>query len=394
MLRKITLTVMIFFVFLSCDKDIKRIVPPQGAVNRVTDFYMFDDNSTFLFLTSNMNRKYDYGMLVMMKLDPKGNAVYVDSVTLPSLAGKMAVDEKAGFVYVTSRDLHGIVRVKVSKKQGVSKLSFTDTSSSNYPEVLKTEKEPYAVELSLDKSKLYTSHLFNGELTVVDLKAWKKIDSFKLKYGVTDFKYYSNLGCFIASHRSSGFITLADPVQVLDDLYVEVREIEMDLPTNSYDIRSLGFAADGKSIYASFRNVTKDSDDKPAPQLLKLRVKKTGKNKNFIAQVIKSIPLKGSLGELSVLPYTKGSGDNIYTGELVFVTSPEAKKLYIVDSGNHSVIEEINYSEGCEPYQVYAKKTGATKGTVFVSCYVQDKIIYYDVDISQPYFIREKGVIK
>ena len=391
MTRKIILTIAALIIFISCDDNVKRVIPPEGTVNRVTDFFMLEDNSTFLFLTSNMNRRYDYGMLVMMEIDEDGDAVYVDSITVPSLAGKMAVDEETGFVYVTSRDLHGIVRVKISGKQGNYRLSFVDDNVGQHPDVLKTEKEPYAVAFSKDKSKLYVSHLLNGEMTAIDLENWEKIDSYKLKYGVTDIKYDPNSEYFVTSHRSSGFITLIDPIQTLSEFYVGLSEIEMDLPIESYDIRSLGIAADGQSIYASFRNIPVDSDDDSAPQLLQFKINKDG---SLVTEVLRLIPLKGSLGELAVLPYTTGAQDNEYTGELVFIASPEEKMLSIIDSSHEGVIDEITYEDNCEPYQVYAKKTGTTTGIIFVSCYVQDRIMLYDVDVSQKDFIKEKGVVE
>lgn len=391
MTRKIILVIAALLVFISCDENTKRVVPSDGTVNRVTDFYMFEDNSTFLFLTSNMNRRYDLGMLVMMEIDEEGDPVYVDSILVPSLCGKMGIDEETGFIYVTSRDLHGIVRVKISGKKGSYRLSYTDDTDGYHPDVLKTEKEPYAVTFSLDKTKLYVTHLLNGEFTAIDLEKWEKIDSFKLKYGVTDIKYDQASDYFIASHRSSGFITLIDPVQTLSEFHVGISEIEMDVPVDSYDIRSLGMAADGQSIYASFRNVTDDSDEDSSPQLLQFAVKDDG---TLTTEVKRSVSLQGSLGEVAVLPYTTGSEDNEYIGELVFITSPEEKKVSIIDSGHDSVIDEITFEKECEPYQVYVKKTGDTTGTVFVSCYVQDKIMLYDVDVSQKDFITEKGVIE
>jgi len=165
----------------------------------------------------------------------------------------------------------------------------------------------------------------------------------------------------------------------------------MDLPTESYDIRSLGIAADGMSIYASFRNLTVDEEEDSAPQLLQFKIKDDG---SLVTELVKSTPLKGSLGELAVLPYTTGADENEYTGELVFIASPEEKKLSIVDSSHDGLIKEISYDKNCEPYQVYAKKTGDTTGIVFVSCYVQDKIVLYDIDVAAKEFITEKGVIE
>ncbi len=391
MTRKLILIIAALIVFISCDEATKRVIPPDGAVNRVTDFYMLEDNSTFLFLTSNMNRRYDYGMLVMMEIDEEGDPIYVDSITVPSLGGKIAVDEDTGFVYVTTRDLHGIVRVKISGKQGSYRLSYTDDTDGYHPDVLKTETEPYALTFSLDRTKLYVTHLLNGEFTAIDLDKWEKIDSFKLKYGITDIKYDPESEYFVASHRSSGFITLVDPVQTLSEFHVGISEIEMDLPVDAYDIRSLGLSADGQSMYASFRNVTTDSDDDAAPQLLQFAIKDDG---TLTTEVVRSIPLKGSLGELAVMPYVTGAEESEYVGELVFITSPEEKNMSIVDSSHDSVIKEITFDKDCEPYQVYVKKTGYTTGIVFVSCYVQDRIMLYDVDVSKTDFIKEKGVIE
>ena len=59
-------------VFMSCDSDTKYIYPPDGVVNRVTDFYFFNDGKSFLYLSSNMNRRYDFGELVLMEIENRG----------------------------------------------------------------------------------------------------------------------------------------------------------------------------------------------------------------------------------------------------------------------------------------------------------------------------------
>ena len=111
-------TVLKYFIGLSimiilsgCSDETKLIYPPDDVVNRVTDFHFFKDGHTFIYLSSNMNRKYDFGRVVIMEIDEEGDMVYVDSLVVPSLAGKMVVNPEENMIYVTSRDLHGIVQI-------------------------------------------------------------------------------------------------------------------------------------------------------------------------------------------------------------------------------------------------------------------------------------------
>ena len=111
-------------VFMSCDSDTKLIYPPDGVVNRITDFYFFDDGKSFLYLSSNMNRRYDFGELVLMEIDDEGDLVYKNSLLVPSIAGKMVVASDEKNVFVTTRDKHGVVRAKIAGKSGSYRLQY------------------------------------------------------------------------------------------------------------------------------------------------------------------------------------------------------------------------------------------------------------------------------
>ena len=78
-------------ISVSCDSESKHIYPPENVVNRVTDFYLFNDGKTFLYLSSNMNRKYDFGELVLMQFDDEGDPLFQDSLIVPSISGKIAI---------------------------------------------------------------------------------------------------------------------------------------------------------------------------------------------------------------------------------------------------------------------------------------------------------------
>lgn len=378
-------------VILSCDNETKLTFPPEDVVNRITDSYFFKDGKTFMYLNSNMNRKYDFGSLVIVEIDEKSGLSYLDSLIVPSLSGKMVVNSKEDTVYVTTRDLHGVVRVKISGKQGAYRLSYPDETDGNIPKILKTKKEPYAVILNEDEDKLFVTHLLGGELTIVDLEKWELIETYKLKYGVTDIVFDSNSGFYIASHKSSGNISLIDIFESsLSGLTVGVSESELGLPTDGYDMRSLKISADGTSLYASFQNYSDDEDEDSAPQLLKFTL--TGKKKTEV-EILQTVPLKGSLGEIAVFPFTTGEEENEYNGELIFATSPGEKSLYIVDSGRGEMIESIIFKK-CEPYQLSTLKTGKTEGLLSISCFAQDNLHLYKVDVSKKELLTDIGEIK
>ncbi|HPA57190.1 MAG TPA: hypothetical protein PLX56_05455 [bacterium] len=387
---RIIAAAFLFITILGCSNETKLIYPPEDVVNRVTDFYLFKDGTTFMYLNSNMNRKYDFGSIVIMEIDNEGEMTYIDSIIVPSLAGKMAVNSEESMIYVTSRDRHGIVRVKISGKAGAYRLSYIDDTDGDIPEILKTQKEPYAIILNEDEDKLFVTHLLNGEFSIVDLEKWELLETHKLKYGVTDIAYDAVSGYYLTSHRSSGNITLVEPSESLSGFNVGITETEIDLPTDGYDIRSLKASSDGVSFYASFQNYSDDSDKDSAPQLLKFKL--AGK-KSTETELIKTIALKGSLGEISVLPYVTGSDENEYNGELIFITSPGQKSLYIVDSERDEILDQIKFDK-CEPYQVCASSTGNTTGLVLVSCFAQDTVYLYSIDIDNKDLYKEIGGIK
>jgi hypothetical protein len=381
-------TAIILFILVSgCDDETKLVYPPEDVVNRVTDFRFFKDGKTFMYLNSNMNRRYDFGALVIMEIDEDGEPVFVDSIIVPSLAGKMAVNSEESMVYITSRDRHGLVRVKISGKPGAYRLSYIDDTDGDIPEVLETQKEPYAVILSEDEDKLFVTHLLNGEFSIVDLDKWELIETHKLKYGVTDIAYDTTSGYYLTSHRSSGNITLIEPSESLSGFNVGITETEIDIPTDGYDMRSLKASSDGVSFYVSFQNYTEDSDEDSAPQLLKFKL--AGK-KSTGTELLETIALKGSLGEISVLPYVTGSDENEYKGELIFIASPGQKTLYIVDSGRDEILDQIKFDK-CEPYQVTASSTGNTTGLVLISCFAQDTVYLYNIDVENKNLYEEVG---
>ncbi|HSW60604.1 MAG TPA: hypothetical protein VLJ60_07375 [bacterium] len=381
---------LLFIIVSGCSDETKLIHPPEDVVNRVTDFHFFKDGKTFMYLNSNMNRKYDFGSLVVMEIDEDGEMIYVDSVIVPSLAGKMAVNTEENMVYITSRDRHGLVRVKISGKSGAYRLSYIDDTDGDIPEVLETQKEPYAVILNEDEDNLFVTHLLNGEFSIVDLEKWELIETHKLKYGVTDIAYDAGSGYYLTSHRSSGNITLIEPSESLGGFNVGIIETQIDLPTDGYDVRSLKASSDGESFYASFQNYSDDSDEDSAPQLLKFKL--AGK-KSTETELIETVALKGSLGEIAVLPYTTGSDENEYNGELIFIASPGQKSLYIVDSGRDEILDQIKFDK-CEPYQISVSSTGNTTGLVLVSCFAQDTVYMYSIDIDNKDLYEEIGGIQ
>lgn len=429
-------------VFMSCDSDTKYIYPPEGVVNRITDFYFFDDGKSFIYLSSNMNRRYDFGELVLMEIDDAGDLVYKNSLLVPSIAGKMTVSADEKDVYITTRDKHGVVRAKVVGKSGSYRLQYEEGTKGDYPDILKTKKEPYAMTLSEDESKLMVTHILNGELSVVDTDEWKVIKTSKLKYGVTEILYDKNSGYYLASHRSSGNISLIEAKETLEEFVVAVRELPIDLPTKGFDVRSLKQSGDGEVFYAVFQNTYNEDtyeyayDEDTAPQIVTFKIE----DKEL--KIVKALTVAGNLGEMAVLPYSseapeedeesagddaeKGDdGDEAETngfvraeeettddsdaaseenektskriGDMIFVSVPKEEKLLIIDSARNSIRDEISYKDDkkdCHPYQLYAKSTGNTTGYLFVSCFQDDRAYLYSIDLMSEEIIKKIGVLE
>ncbi|MBR6421500.1 hypothetical protein IKS86_02145 [bacterium] len=437
--------------FMSCDSDTKLIYPPDGVVNRITDFYFFDDGKSFIYLSSNMNRKYDFGELVLMEIDDEGDLVFKNSLLVPSIAGKMTVSSDEKDIFVTTRDKHGVVRAKIAGKSGSYRLQYDEGTKGDYPDILKTKKEPYALALNEDESKLMVTHVLNGELSVVDLKDWKVIKTSKLKFGVTEILYDKNSGYFLASHRSSGNISLIEAKDTLEDFVVAVKELPIDLPTKGFDVRSIKQSGDGELFYAVFQNTYNEDtyeyayDEDTAPQIVTFKIE----DKKL--KIVKTLTVSGNLGEMAVLPYssetaaddddtvddsdaaeesdeeeetddadvsensvetrdtveetaddsdaaeTEESKTSQRIGDLIFVTAPTDEKVIIIDSARNSVRDEISYKDDkkeCKPYQIYAKSLSNTTGYLLVSCFQNDRAYLYSIDLMSEEVIKKIGVLE
>lgn len=400
LLKKIFVFVLVSLLF-SCNTDTKLVYPSEDVINRVTDFYLLSDNETFLILSSDMNRRYDFGRLVMMKIaeneDGKKSIKFVDSVLVPAIAGKMAVDDNETTVYVTTRDDHGLVRVSIKGEPGEYRLDYDDDTDGNVPKVLGTKKEPYAVIWREEDSVLLVTHLLNGELSIVDGEKWEVIQNAKLKYGVTDILFDDVSGYYMTSHRSSGNITLIDIHRGLDndEFSITTREVSLGLPTKGYDIRSLKKSRNENVFYAAFQNLPDEDDDyeeDTAPQLVTFSLE----NKKAI--VINNFPLNGDLGEISVFPYKTGSEDEetLFESELIFIANPSENRIWIYDPTRNQVLKEMSYGndDECEPYQVYSKALNETSGYLFVSCFSHDLVYVYEIDLLNDSLITEIGALK
>lgn len=399
LLKKLFVLLAVLMLF-SCNTDTKLVYPSEDVINRVTDFYLLSDNETFLILSSDMNRRYDFGRLVMMKIaenEEGGKSIkFVDSVLVPAIAGKMAVNESETTVYVTTRDDHGLVRVSIKGEPGEYRLAYDDDTDGNIPKILETKKEPYAVIWREEDSILLVTHLLNGELSIVDGKKWEVIQDTKLKYGVTDILFDDASGYYMTSHRSSGNITLIDLHRGLENEYVvSTKEISLGLPTKGFDIRSLKKSRDENVFYAAFQNIPDEDNDyeeDTAPQLVTFSLE------NKKTNIINTFPLNGDLGEISVFPYTTGSEeeDTLFESELIFIANPSENRVRVYDPARNQVLKEISYGKDdeCEPYQLYSKALGETSGYLFVSCFSHDLVYVYEVDLSKESLLTEIGALK
>ncbi len=429
--RFLLLTVLAAVFISSCDSNTEFVYPPEDVVNRVTDFYVFGDGKSFVYLNSNMNRKYDFGELVLMEIED-GELLFKDSLLVPSISGKMAVSSDEKNIFISTRDKNGVVKAKVSGKSGSYRLQYEDGTKGDSPDILKTKKEPYAMVLSEDESKLMVTHILNGELSVVDVKDWKVIKTAKLKYGVTDILYDKNSGYFLASHKSSGNISLIEAKETVDeDFLVAVKELPIDLPTNGFDVRSLKQSGDGTVFYAAFQNAYNEDtydysyDEDTAPQIVTFKIADNA------LEIVRTLAVSGNLGEMAVLPYSSESAEDketpdeeaadeetsgkettddsdtveesggnktaSRTGDLIFISLPSEEKVLIVDSARNSIRDAISYVDDkneCKPYQLYVKSTGNTTGYLFVSCFQNDMVYIYGIDLMSEDIIKKIGVLK
>jgi hypothetical protein len=392
MIFMLAITLLLTSVFTGCEQETKKAVPPDFVVNRVTDMYAMKDGKHFIFLSSNMNREYDYGRILLVEIKQDGSNEFKDSLLIPSIAGKMTVNSDESKVYVTSRDRQGITRYKIVQKDSSYRFDYEDSTDGYTSDILKTEKEPNAVVISPEDDKLFVSHIISGGLTIIDLNDWEKIKTYSLRKGVTSLIYDEKSGYYLASHRESGVISVIESLQTVSKLIVDIAEISFDMPNDGYDIRSLVKSSDSESIYAAFRNYSKNSSADTAPQLVSFAVKKEG---GIDSEIFYTVPLRGSLGEMAVMPYSNGEGDDEVNGDLIFIASPGEKAVFIVDSIQKKVIDEISFDKKCEPYQLhYFQSDENNKGLLFVSCFINDRIMIYDIDLSSSDFFQLKGVIE
>ena len=286
------------------------------------------------------------------------------------------------------------------------------------------------------------THILNGELSVIDTEEWKVIKTSKLKYGVTEILYDKNSGYYLASHRSSGNISLIEAKETLEEFVVAVRELPIDLPTKGFDVRSLKQSGDGEVFYAVFQNTYNEDtyeyayDEDTAPQIVTFKIE----DKEL--KIVKSLTVAGNLGEMAVLPYSsetpeedeESAGDDAEKGDdgddseangfvraeeettddsdaaseenektskrigdMIFVSVPKEEKLLVIDSARNSIRDEISYKDDkkdCHPYQLYAKSTGNTTGYLFVSCFQDDRAYLYSIDLMSEEIIKKIGVLE
>ncbi len=391
-MKKYILTAITFLILFSgCEQETKKAIPPNFVVNRVTDMYAMKDGSHFIFLSSNMNREYDYGRLLVVEIKDDGTTDFKDSILVPSIAGKMSVNEDETEVYVTSRDMQGVTRYRMIKTDSGYKFDFIDPTDGYTSKVLKTEKEPNAVNITPDGKRLFVTHIMSGGLAVIDLKEWEKTDTYSLRKGVTALIYDENSGYFVASHRESGTLSIIDTIETISRLIIDVAETTFGMPHDGYDVRSLQKSPDGLSIYASFRNSSRSTTADTAPQLVNFAVTNDGGVKT---DVLFTVPLRGRIGEIAVMPYSNGEGEDEVKGDIIFIASDNERTVFIVDSIQKKVIDEIVYDKTCSPYQLHFSSSEKNKGTLFVSCFINDRIKMYDIDVSTPRLYELKGEIR
>ena len=98
--------------------------------------------------------------------------------------------------------------------------------------------------------------------------------------------------------------------------------------------------------------------------------------------------------ELRLLDGGKGAGR---VGDLIFVSVSNDEKVLVIDSARNSIREEISYKDDkkdCKPYQLYTKSTGNTTGYLFVSCFQNDRVYIYGIDLMSEEIIKKIGVLE
>ena len=69
----------------------------------------------------------------------------------------------------------------------------------------------------------------------------------------------------------------------------------------------------------------------------------------------------------------------------------------MIDSARNGIRDEISYRDDkkdCKPYQLYAKNLGNTNGYLFVSCFQNDRVYIYEIDLMAEQIIKKIGVLE
>ena len=137
-------------VFMSCDSDTKYIYPPVGVVNRVTDFYFFNDGKSFLYIhyntshTNLMQYNMELGLSRRLAVDaggslsPDGKWIVCTSNTIEN--GNENLD-----IYVLRTDGSRLTQLTYHKDNDLSPVWSPDGKSIYFLSQRGSEKGTYNI---------------------------------------------------------------------------------------------------------------------------------------------------------------------------------------------------------------------------------------------------------
>ncbi len=361
-------------VLFSCAEKIDLETPPESAIFSVTDMVLTADGGYLLILSSNFDRRYDFGRISVYDLAEKK---VVSSLLVDSIGGQMLLSPDERYAYVTTREwgrLHALTLNRSAK--GYPSLSY-GLSQSLDAVSYGVHREPYAMALNGDGSLLFVTHLRNGEVDVFQQgdRDLMPAGTFEVDNAVTALVFDAAHEVFLSTHEYQDHlglfrITADEPGSVaafVDTLAVPV----LNAGDGMRDIVPSGSAS---RYYLSTRN--SDSAGNEYPVVMKIALVESSGGVH--GELLWATPLDGDLAEAAVVPCGNG-------GEILFVAAPDEGAIFSLEGTDGMPVASTEL-DGCTPYQLYAAPFDG-KRRLFVGCFAENRIMVLDGDCTSDTFL-------
>ncbi len=360
-------------LLFSCAEKIDLETPPESKIFSVTDMALTGDGGYLVVLSSNFDRRYDFGRVSVYDLAEKK---VVSSVLVDSIGGRLLISPDERYAYVTTREwgrLHALTLDRGAK--GYPSLSY-GLSQKLDAVSYGVHKEPYAMALSDDGARLFVSHLRNGEVDVFQQgeRDLTYAGTFEVDNAVTAVVFDAAHEIFISAHKSKSHLGMfritADEPEAVS---VAVGTVPVPVLNAGDDIRDIVPSGEASRYYLSARNIDSAGDEFPAVVKIAL-VESSG---GVRAELLWATPLDGDLAEAAVVPCGGG--------EMLFVAAPDEEKVFVVE-GERGMLAAQAELDGCTPYQVYSCASDAAR-RLFVGCFAENRILVLDGDCASDTFL-------